>query len=182
MAFKRNFLPFIFAALCVSPLSASAQLSVTTVGATDAAQCFENASNDFSKDTQPCNKAIADIATTRKDKRKTLVNRGIIHNRNLDIEAALNDFNQALEEDPNLAEAYLNRGNSWFLAGRLNDALADYKKALARDVSKPWIAWYNIGLVHDARNNEEKARAAYEKALALNPDFTLARAKLAAGD
>lgn len=157
---------------------AAAQMSVTTIGATDAASCYDNASNDFSSETGPCDQALKDPSTTRGDKKKTLVNRGIIHNRNGDLTAALNDFDAALEIDGSLAEAYLNRGNSYFLAARYLEALGDYERALDANVSKPWAAWYNIGLVYDAQNNADKAREAYEKALEENPGFTLAQEKL----
>lgn len=157
---------------------AAAQMSVTTIGATDATSCYENAVNDFSSDTEPCDKALKDPMTTPADKKKTFVNRGIIHNRNGDLTAALADFDAALKMDSALGEAYLNRGNSYFLAAKYAEALADYERALEADVSKPWAAWYNIGLVYDAQNNADKAREAYEKALEENPGFTLAQEKL----
>lgn len=159
-------------------MSASAQISITTIGATDAAECYQNAQSDFESDTDPCDAALKDRNTTRRDKMKTRVNRGIIHNRNGDLAAARADFNAAIDMDSALAEAYLNRGNSQFLAGHHDAALADYQKSLALDVSKPWAAWYNIGLVYDVKKDAAKARDAYEKALDLNPNFTLARQKL----
>ena len=70
-----------------------------------------------------------------------------------DVGAALDDFNDALEIDPALGEAYLNRGNSYYLMQRFDDALTDYRQALDLELSKPWTAWYNIGLAHDAINN-----------------------------
>lgn len=159
---------------------AAAQMAVTTLGAGDGAKCYENANNALSDSTAPCDRAVRDALTKRSDLKKTFVNRGIIHNRNGDFEAAFDDFNAALAIDPDLAEAYLNRGNSHFQRARYDAALADYEQALTLDVAKPWAAWYNIGLVHDARKEADKARAAYEKALDLNPDFTLAQRKLAA--
>ena len=173
--------PALFAIIAfpvLYPLSASAQMSITTIGATDAAECYKNAQNEFENDTGPCDAALKDRNTTRRDKMKTRVNRGIIHNRNGDLAAARADFNAAIDMDAALAEAYLNRGNSHFLSGRHDAALADYQKSLALDVSKPWAAWYNIGLVYDAKKDKEKAREAYEKALELNPNFTQARMKL----
>ncbi len=172
--------------VCLSMISgialtanATAQMSVTTFGATDAVKCYENANSMFSSDTAPCDKAIKSPAMTRRDKMKTYVNRGIIHNRNLDLDAAIDDFTAALEIDDDLAEAYLNRGNSFFLASRFDDALIEYETALANDISKPWAAWYNIGLAYDAKKQPEKAREAYAKALLLKPDFALAQTKLA---
>lgn len=156
---------------------AAAQMAVTTYGATDASACYQNARNDFSQDTGPCDTALRDKDLTQKDRAKTLVNRGIIKNRKGDLQEAVDDFNAALAIDE-LGEAYLNRGNSYYLASRFDEALADYKKALALGVNKPWAAWYNIGLVHDAKKQADKAREAYQKALDLNPSFTLAQTKL----
>ncbi|NNE40043.1 MAG: tetratricopeptide repeat protein [Marinicaulis sp.] len=115
---------------------------------------------------------------TRIDEAKTLINRGIILNRNGDLNEAIADFNSALDINDGIGEAYLNRGNSWFMGGRLDDALSDYHRALDLNVSEPWAAWYNIGLVHDARDETDDARKAYKKALEFNPDFTLAQVKL----
>jgi len=173
---------FVFLTFFLFPVaflfSAAAQMSVTTIGATDAADCYKNAQNDFENDTGPCDAALKDRNTTRRDRMKTHVNRGIIHNRNGDLAAARADFDAAIEMDGALAEAYLNRGNTHFHGARYDEALADYEHSLTLGVQKPWAAWYNIGLVYDAKKDVEKAREAYEKALELNPNFTLARQKL----
>ncbi len=170
----------IWVAIVVSFMIApvSAQMSVTTIGANDAAECFQHANNDWETSTASCDVALRDGATTRRDRKKTLVNRGIIHNRNGAVSSAFADFNAALEIDGELAEAYLNRGNSWFASNNFENALSDYEHALALDVAQPWAAWYNIGLVHDARKDADKARDAYQKALELKPDFELAKKKL----
>ncbi len=157
---------------------AAAQLSVTTFGATDAAACFENARDDFSRDTDPCDDALSDSATTRNDRKKTLVNRGIIRNRLGATDMARADFDAALEIDSSLAEAYLNRGNAHYLSKNYDDALSDYERSLELDISKPWAAWYNIGLTRDAKGLAEEARDAYEEALRLNPNFYEAQQKL----
>lgn len=142
---------FMFLFFVVLSPGAAAQLSVTTIGASEAAECYNNANDGFSRDTGPCDQAIRDVSTTRSDKKKTYVNRGIIHNRNNDITAAVADFNAAIAIDEMIAEAYLNRGNSHYLSSRYDDALADYRHSLALDVHKPWAAWYNIGLVYEVK-------------------------------
>ncbi|MEO1135704.1 MAG: tetratricopeptide repeat protein [Pseudomonadota bacterium] len=156
-----------------------AQLSVTTFGATDASNCYENARSDFSSDVKPCNDALASPETTRVDRKKTLVNRGIILNRNGRIGEAISDFNAALDIDGGLGEAYLNRGNSHYLGKRYDDALNDYQRSLDLEINKPWAAWYNIGLAYDAKKQPDKAREAYQEALNVNPSFTQAQQKLA---
>ena len=169
-------------ALLLSPLSVSAQMSITTIGATDAADCFRQAKSSFARSTKPCDKAIRGVNLSRRDKMKTYVNRGIIHNRNGDLQKAIKDFNAALEIVPDQPEAWLNRGNSWFLAGQFNQAVEDYERSLELDIQKPWAAWYNIGLSYDALKQPDRAKAAYETALELNPDFSKARAKLGVDD
>ena len=168
----------LFCLMVAYSTSATAQISVTTLGATDAASCFENARDDFSRDTDPCDDALASAATTKGDRKKTYVNRGIILNRIGNTDMARADFDAALEIDASLAEAYLNRGNAHFLSRNYDYALSDYKRSLELDVSKPWAAWYNIGLAYDAMGLADEARAAYEEALRLNPNFSPAQQKI----
>jgi len=156
---------------------AAAQMS-TTFGTSDAAQCFQNASSLYSTDASPCDKALKSMLSQR-DKKATLVNRGIIHRKNGELQRALDDFNAALELDANLAEAYLNRGTVYFLAGQSDAAIADYEKALDLGTARPWAAWYNIGLAYEEKKDKAKAREAYAKAVELNPSFAPARDKLA---
>ncbi|MGE0409193.1 MAG: tetratricopeptide repeat protein [Amphiplicatus sp.] len=165
----------LIAVLAAAP--ASAQMAVTTIGATDAVLCYQNAASDFSQDTGPCDDALRDVQS-RSDRKKTLVNRGIIYNRAGDYRAAFADFDAALEIDRSLAEAYVNRGNTYFLTGRNDEAIGDYERSITLGVNKPWAAWYNIGLVYEAKGNAGKARDAYVRSLELNPNFTQAEEKL----
>lgn len=158
--------------------SAGAQLSVTTIGATDAAQCFRNAMSTFTNDEDPCDKALRDGGTRRADKMRTYVNRGIIRNRVSDLSGAIDDFNAALAIDAELAEAFLNRGNSYFLGQSLDAALSDYQRSLDLKISEPWSAWYNIGLVYEAKKDHDAAQEAFLMSLAAKPDFVLAQNKL----
>lgn len=162
---------------CVVAFPALAQMSVTTFGATDAVLCYQNAADDFSRDSTPCDQALR-TALTGDDRKKTFVNRGIIRNREGRLGDAIEDFDAALALDGGLAEAFLNRGNSHYLGGRYGEAVGDYEESLRLGVRKPWAAWYNIGLAKDALNDKEGARAAYQKALETNPDFFQARQKL----
>lgn len=161
-----------------APALAYAELSVSTFGATNAAKCFEYANLNTRVDTSPCDTALKVEQLTQIDRWRTLTNRGIILNRSDNLNAALADFNTVIDENDEFAEAFVNRGNTWFLAGRLDDALRDYRSSLDFGVSKPWSAWYNIGLVFDAKKAPEAAQDAYRKSLELKPGYSVAMAKL----
>jgi len=162
----------------LSPVAASAQMAVTTFGATDAQLCYEAARDDFSQDSSACDAALKSQAMSGRDRIATYVNRGVVLNRAGSLDDALADFNRALEEDEDLAEAFLNRGNTYFLMRRYDDAIADYEASLSFDLPKAHVAWYNIGLAHEAKKDAVKAREAYRMALEINPDFGPARKKL----
>ena len=166
-------------AMAFSVTVVAAQVSVTTIGATDAQACYQEAADDSSISVRECNEALKGKTNlTRRDVAKTHVNRGIIFNRAGLSPQAINDFDAAIEIIPGLAEAYLNRGNSYYLLQRYDIALENYNQALALDLRKAYAAWYNIGLTYDAMKKPEKAREAYEKSLAAFPDFALAKKKL----
>ena len=158
--------------------AASAQLSVTTIGATNAQACYEDA-RGMTSDAARCDEALEEDALSPKDRQATLVNRGIIHNRAGRYEKALADFDAALDRDPALAEAWLNRGNTLLLTGRADAAIENYQAALDNGIGAAAIAWYNIGLAYEAKDDAAKAREAFTKALEIDPAFALARDKLA---
>lgn len=165
-------------AALLSAANAHAQLAITTFGATEAQACYDDARSESATSIDSCDAALGGQALTKRDRLATLVNRGIIHNRAERLTQALADFNAALNEDAVLGEAWLNRGNTWFLAGKYDRALADYEKALGSAVSEPWTAWYNIGLAREALTDLRGARTAYERSLELNPNFAPAEKKL----
>lgn len=157
---------------------AVAQMSVSTFGATDAQGCYEDAQSETTMSVDRCDAALRGQALTKRDRLATLVNRGIIQNRAGRHDAALADFNAALDGDQALGEAWLNRGNAQFLLRKFDLAIADYEKSLETGLSKPWIAWYNIGLAREALKDARGARTAFERSLEINPEFGLAKRKL----
>ncbi len=160
------------------PVAATAQMSVTTFGATDAQQCYELARDDFSRDASACDDALRVQSMTERDRVATYVNRGVVLNRAGSLDDALDDFNKALAQDGELSEAFLNRGNTYFLMRRYDEAIADYEASLKYGLTKSHVAWYNIGLAHEAKRDAVKAREAYRMALEINPDFGPAQKKL----
>lgn len=174
-------LRWAFLAIVMSaPAAASAQMAVTTFGATDAQQCYEDARDDFSRDASACDAALKTQSMTERDRVATYVNRGVVLNRAGSLDDALGDFNRAIAQDGDLAEAFLNRGNTYYLMRRYDEAIADYEAALGFDLEKAHVAWYNIGLAREAKKDAIGARDAYRTSLSINPDFGPAQKKLAA--
>jgi tetratricopeptide (TPR) repeat protein len=158
--------------------AAQAQMSVSTFGATDARLCYEQAAEAVVASTENCDEALRETGMTKRDRMATLVNRGIILNRTGRYDDALADFGAALDRDSTLAEAYLNRGNTYFLMRRFDDAIADYETSLDNNLGKAHVAWYNIGLAYEAKKDAVKAREAFRTSLSIAPDFAPAQAKL----
>ena len=158
--------------------AASAQVAVTRFGSSDAELCYQDALGGLSRDASNCDEALRDKNLNGRDRRATIVNRAIIFNRSGRAAEALEDLDEALQEEPTLAEALLNRGNSHYLLGRYDAALGDYEAALDNGLKKAEVAWYDIGLAYEAKKKLKEARAAYAKALEINPDFASAREKL----
>jgi TolB-like protein len=102
----------------------------------------------------------------------------------LDIEAAIGNFEHALELDPNYAPAHAGIGLAWYLMTasnatygtlQLNDALdkalPHLERAMELDPELP-EAQGAYGLTLDARLRYEEALPYFEKALARNPSLT----------
>ena len=154
-----------------SSAGATAQLSITTIGATDAQACYQSALDNFTTSVDDCDEAIKnDGNLSRRDLAFTYVNRGIILNRAGLVSEALEDFEKALKIKSDIPEAFLNRGNSYYLSRQYEKALADYETSLAQGLKKSYAAWYNIGLVYDAMKMPDKARSAYQKAVDIFPE------------
>ena len=97
-------------------------------------------------------------------------NRGISRCHEEDYEAAISDFDQALQLNPKLADAYYNRGLAYTKLGQYQEAIEDYTEAL--EINPNWAdAYNNRGNAYYKLGNHEKAIADYNQALSINPDL-----------
>ena len=87
---------------------------------------------------------------------------------------ALAAFDRAEAAIPNLAEAWLGRGNSFCELNRYQDALIAYEKALALDPDLA-EAWFGCGNIFVQLKEHDKALATFERALLLKPDLKFAK-------
>ena len=116
------------ATLAAGPASAA----VTVVAGNDLARsCYQAAKDpDAHLDRiATCTAALEGQPLSMSDRAATLVNRGILHAHNGDAEAAIADYNASLKLDPDLAEAYADRGAVLSNQKMYKAALADFDKA-----------------------------------------------------
>lgn len=88
-----------------------------------------------------------------------------------DYDAAIASFDAALQQLPDHPRALSGRGYARLLAGKLDEAEADLRKALAAPGTKKLegaIA-FNLGLVAEKRGDAEVAKAQFALSDALNP-------------
>jgi tetratricopeptide (TPR) repeat protein len=169
----------IAAAAVLSAMPAHA--AITVLGDSLAHSCFEAAEFGGSPDEgiATCTQAIDGSAMSPSDRAATLINRGILKSRNDDAAGALDDYNRGLTMDGSLGEGYVDRGATFIVLRRYDDALADINKGIALGAKKPEIAYYDRAIVDEALGDVRGAYQDYRKAVELEPDFTLATEQLA---
>jgi tetratricopeptide (TPR) repeat protein len=143
-------------------------------GVLAATGCYEAANGRIgaAQGMAMCNMALADRGLATPLHAATLVNRGVLHMKAERYDAALMDYDAAIAEAPDIADAYLNKGIALLhLGNRDADAAAVLTEALARNPTRPELAYFHranayegLGLLRDAYND-------YSEAAQLAPDW-----------
>jgi tetratricopeptide (TPR) repeat protein len=97
----------------------------------------------------------------------------INHSNRGKIDLALNDFNKAIEINPQYAFAYAWRGYIFGKMGKGDSAIADYSKAIEIDPYYAY-AYHCRGLEYAKKKQFDIAIADYNKAIEVNPKYTQA--------
>ena len=92
--------------------------------------------------------------------------------------AALTDLKRAESLRPELGEIYASRGNVFFYQDSFEDALAEYDRGIAAGMKKLHAAHYDRGLALERLGRIGEAKEAFRQAIALAPDFKLAKVRL----
>lgn len=156
------------------------QMGVIMLYATSATQqCFNSAQTgaDLRFGLEHCNTAVIDPMTSYRA--QTFVNRGIIRYDLGDGSGALSDFNIALNDNPTLGDAYLNRALVLIGEKRPSDALAAVNQGIALGATNLQIAYYSRGEIEDDAGQYDAAYQDYKQALAIKPDYAPAQRQLA---
>lgn len=108
-------------------------------------------------------------ADNRPDDASIYARRALAHAALGDDDAAIADFNRALELDETLLEAYINRGIFYTWAGNYALAIGDFTlvTSLAPQNTR---GFQNRAMVHAIEGNFDLAMADLEQAIAVNPD------------
>jgi tetratricopeptide (TPR) repeat protein len=162
------------------PMPDKDQLGVQIIYATNASQqCYNAAENgvDLKFGLEHCNTAVIDPMTIYRA--QTFVNRGIIRYDLGDDNGALQDFGVALNSNPNLGDAYLNRALVLISEKRSAEALAAINEGIALGASNLQLAYYSRGEIEDDAGQYQAAYHDYRQALTIKPDFTPAERQLA---
>lgn len=162
------------------PMPEQDQLGVQIIYATNASQqCFNAAQNgvDLKFGLEHCNTAVIDPMTIYRA--QTFVNRGIIRYDLGDNNGALRDFGVALNSNPNLGDAYLNRALVLISEKHPAEALAAINQGIALGASNLQIAYYSRGEIEDDAGQYDAAYRDYKQALAVKPDYAPAERQLA---
>ena len=86
-------------------------------------------------------------------------------------ERAIQDFNKAIQLNPNYAKAYNNRGNAYDDLGQKERAIQDYTRSIELNNPELYLPYYNRGIAYmDGLKQYERAIQDFNKAIQLNPN------------
>lgn len=95
-------------------------------------------------------------------------NLGDVYGRRGDKEAALREFQRAIELKPNYGDAYHNLANTYVELGKPEQALENYQNALKFN-SNLWQSYQNIAAIYFGQKKYDLASENIQKAIAINP-------------
>ncbi len=162
------------AAIAALSLSAPATAAVSILGGGLGHDCYlaAEASAPGKADLDACNRALNEEAQSAVDRAATFVNRGILHMQSKSLNAAIADFDAAIKTRPETAEAYVNKGIALIHLGNHDrDAVEQLTAGLARNPSRPEIAYYVRGIANEQLGATKEAYEDYSRAVALKPGW-----------
>lgn len=103
----------------------------------------------------------------------TLMSRGLVYMSAMELDAAIADFDKALELDGKNWSAYNNLGCCYKYLGRFEEALENFKKALEyMEPGRSHLPYSNMADCYEALGHYEKAIACYRRAFNDFPEYT----------
>lgn len=95
------------------------------------------------------------------------------------VDAAIEECERAIAVDPDFGNPYNDIGAYLIEKGELDEAIPWFQKAMqARRYESPAFPHLNLGRIYEKKGNWTEAIASYKQALALNPEYALAKKSL----
>ena len=111
---------------------------------------------------------------------RVLYNRGLAHQQLGQATLAIEDYTSSLLIDSTFSFAYLARANTLRESGQYLFSISDYDRAQKYQHPDMAQVYYGEGLTYEALRRPAEAKGLYQKALATQPDFAAAAARLTA--
>ena len=124
--------------------------------------------------------AIESHALPSDEQARALFDRGLLFDGMGRLDEALADYGASLQQSPQFAAALNNRGNVYRRLGRLAEARRDYLAALDAGNPQSQYSYFGLGEIAEAEGGKAEAEQYYNKALAADSHFDLARDRLTA--
>ncbi len=165
---------FYSAALAVAATAASpAWAGTVAIGNSTATDCYEAAVSRTADRNSfyHCNLALDQESLSRADRAATLNNRGALYLRGHNYRSAGRDFDAALKNDANNAEAWLNMAIVGLQQGASTETLAWIEKSLALNTARPALAYYSRSIAYERTGNVRAAYVDLRRAVDLAPGW-----------
>lgn len=168
---------FVTAFACAGTAGAST-LVIGGGAAKDCADAAINGRADASSVTT-CTVAIETETLSFRDRARTYVNRGVLQMRQRNFVGAVDDFDEASKIDPNLGEAFVNRGAAYVGTSRYGEGLSQIDQGLALGVKDPEKAYFNRAVANESLGDLTAAYRDFSKAAELAPAWDAPKNELA---
>jgi tetratricopeptide (TPR) repeat protein len=159
----------------------AAGASILVLGGGAAKDCSKAAieGRNDQKSVLACTTALETENLNFRDRARTHVNRGVLQMRRRDFPTARADFDAAARIDPELGEAWVNRGATYVGEERYTEGLTEIDKGLALGVKDPQKAWFNRAMANEGLGDLKAAYRDYVKAAELDPEWDAPKKELA---
>jgi tetratricopeptide (TPR) repeat protein len=155
----------------LAALPAQAQVTVS-MGSGAAHDCYLTAKTGLRpRDGLASCTAALDHVLSAADRAATLVNRGVIQDALKAYAAAWSDYNGALRINPDLGDAYLNRGAALMRMQKSEEGIVDIRKGMALGVSLPQVGYYDLAVAEENLGRLKEAYFDYKRAVAADPAY-----------
>ena len=131
--------------------------------------CINEVDGDPNVAIPACTTALQSDVLSETNRRSALNNRGIAYRNKGDYEHAIEDFNQAMQLNPNDDKVLNNLGAAYMNQGDYDRAIQNYDKAIRLN-PEYFIALKNRGAAYVNKGDYQRAMLDYDRALKLNPE------------